>query len=225
MKYADGDCNVVISADLQDPPELILNMYEYWQKGVKLVLANRANREDALFDKLFAKRYHKLIKKYAIPNMPDGGFDFCLFDRKLKDEVTAINEKNTNTLFLLVWLKYDFVSIPYTRRERKLGKSRWTFDKKIKLLIDSFAAFSYFPIRLISIMGFLFGFAAIIYAITILVVKLMGNIQLEGWTTLMLVFLFVSAFQTIAIGIIGEYLWRTLDASRNRPTYVVDEVI
>ncbi len=224
MKYATGDCNIVIAADLQDPPELMVKMYDYWSKGTKLVLANRANREDALFDKMFAKWYHRLIKKYAIGNMPDGGFDFCLFDAKLREEVVAMNEKNTNTLFLLVWLKYDFVSIPYTRVKRKIGTSKWTFKKKIKLLIDSFAAFSYFPIRIISLTGMLLGIAAIVYAIFILIAKLTGHIQIEGWTAMMLIFLFVSAFQMIAIGILGEYLWRTLDAARNRPTYVVSDV-
>lgn len=224
MKYATGDCNIVIAADLQDPPELMVKMYDYWTKSTKLVLANRANREDALFDKMFAKWYHRLIKKYAIGNMPDGGFDFCLFDAKLREEVVAMNEKNTNTLFLLVWLKYDFVSIPYTRVKRKIGTSKWTFKKKIKLLIDSFAAFSYFPIRIISLTGMLLGIAAIVYAVFILIAKLTGHIQIEGWTAMMLIFLFVSAFQMIAIGILGEYLWRTLDAARNRPTYVVSDV-
>lgn len=223
MKYASGDCNVVISADLQDPPELIRKMYDYWLKDIKLVLANRENREDAWFDRMFSKWYHRLIKKYAIQNMPDGGFDFCLFDKKLKDEVVGMEEKNTNTLFLLVWLKYDFISIPYVRKKRELGTSRWTLKKKIKLMIDSFVAFSYTPIRLISVMGLLLGISAILYAIFILVMKITGHITLQGWTAMMLIFLFVSAFQMIALGIIGEYLWRTLDATRRRPNYVIED--
>lgn len=225
MKYAEGDCNVVIAADLQDPPELIIKMYNYWRSGIKLVLANRIKREDSRINRIFAMIYHKLIKKYAITNMPDGGFDFCLFDKKLREEIVAIDEKNTNTLFLLVWLKYDFVSIPYTRLQRKIGVSRWTTSKKIKLLIDSFVAFSYFPIRTISALGFILGFIATIYSAIVFVLKLQGSVNIEGWTTMMLVFLFVSAFQMIAIGILGEYLWRILDVSRNRPTYVVDEVL
>lgn len=223
MKYATGDCNVVIAADLQDPPELILKMYRYWSNGFKLVLANRENREDSFWDRRFAVWYHRLIKKYALQNMPEGGFDFCLFDRKLKEEVLSINERNTNTLFLLVWLKYEFVSIPYIRRKRTIGKSRWTLQKKIKLLIDSFVAFSFFPIRLISVSGILLGIVAILYALVIFIGRITGHIALKGWTAMMMAFLFVSAFQMIAIGILGEYLWRTLDAARSRPNYIVEK--
>ena len=224
MKYATGDCNVVISADLQDPPELIKNMYDHWVKGIKLVLANRQEREDRFFDSLFAKWYHRIIKKYALPSMPKGGFDFCLFDTQLKEQIIKSNEKNTNTLFLLLWMNYEFVTIPYTRLKRSIGKSRWTTQKKIKLLIDSFVSFSFFPIRLISVTGFLLGFVAIVYALFILYAKLSGKIQTEGWSAMMLIFLFVSSFQMVAIGILGEYVWRTLDAARNRPNYIVEKI-
>lgn len=223
MQYASGDCNVVIAADLQDPPALIEKMYNYWKSGIKLVLANRENREDSFWDKQFATAYHKLIKKYGIQNMPDGGFDFCLFDRKLKNEVLGMNEKNTNTLFLLVWLKYDFVSIPYTRRKRQIGKSRWTTKKKVKLLIDSFISFSFTPVRLITILGFVLGICAVLYAVFILFNRLTGGIEIAGWSALMVVLLLVSAFIMIALGILGEYLWRILDQVRSRPLYVVEK--
>lgn len=223
MKYATGKCNVVIAADLQDPPELIVKMYDYWQKGIKLVLANREQREDAFFDSLFAKWYHRIIKKYALPSMPSGGFDFCLFDAKLREEVVAMDEKNTNTLFLLVWMKYDHISIPYTRAKREKGKSRWTLSKKMKLLIDSFVAFSFAPVRIISVTGILLGLAALIYAAFIFIGRITGHIQLEGWSAMMVVFLFVAAFQMMALGILGEYLWRILDASRKRPNYIVEK--
>ncbi len=91
-------------------------MVDYWQKGVKLVLANREDRDDPFFTKLFANYYQKLIRKYALPNLPEGGFDFCLFDKQLREQVIALEEKNTNSLYLLVWLKYYYVSIAYKRR-------------------------------------------------------------------------------------------------------------
>lgn len=225
MKYATGDCNVVIAADLQDPPEIMGKMYDYWLKGIKLVLANRIKRADPFWSKLFAKWYHHIIRKYALTSMPAGGFDFCLFDKKLKDEIIRMDEKNTNALFLLFSLKYDFVSIPYERRERRIGESKWTVSKKIKLLIDSFVSFSFFPIRLISVIGLLLGFSAMIYTVIILISKYTGHIPIQGWTSLMIVFLFISAFQMIALGILGEYVWRTLDASRKRPNYIVEDVI
>lgn len=225
MKHASGDCNVIISADLQDPVELMPRMFEHWSKGIKLVIGNRKDRKDPFFSKLFAKTFQFLIKKYALPGLPEGGFDYVLFDRQLKDNVLSMDEKNSNSLYLLIWMKYDYVCIPYSRKERKAGKSRWTFKKKLKLFIDSFVAFSFLPVRLISVAGISLGIAAILYAFYIIWNKFSGNIQVEGWSTMMIVFLFVSSFQMISLGILGEYLWRTLDAGRKRPNYVVDEVI
>lgn len=224
MKYASGEANVIVSADLQDPIELMPRFYEHWLKGIKLVLGNRQDREDPFFSKIFAQTFQFLIKKYALPNLPKGGFDYVLFDKQLKDQVLEMDESNSNSLYLLTWLKYDYVSIPYSRMKRKAGKSRWTLSKKIKLFVDSFVAFSFLPIRVISVSGLLLGLISIIYAMYIMYNKLMGNIDVEGWTTMMLVFLFVSSFQMISLGILGEYVWRTLDASRKRPNFVIDRV-
>ena len=224
MENATGDCNVVITADLQDPPSLMVKMYDYWLKGLKLVIANREERQEGFFKNLFANSFHYLMKNFALSKLPDGGFDYVLFDRMVREEVVKMKEKNTNSLFLMVWLGFDYVSIPYTRQERKIGKSRWTFKKKIKLFVDSFVSFSFMPIRLITSTGFILGFGALAYGIFIMVARLLGQIQLSGWSSTMLVVLFVSSFQMISIGILGEYLWRTLDASRNRPNYLVDKV-
>lgn len=224
MKYATGDCTVVIAADLQDPPELMVKMYEYWQKGVKLVVANRNDREDAFTSRIFAEQYQKLIRKHALANLPKGGFDYCLFDRQLREQVVNMGENNTNSLYLLMWLKYDYVAIPYTRKARKAGKSRWTLSKKIKLFVDSFVSFSYFPLRLITIGGLVLGLISLLYAAYVIFAHLTGNIDVQGWTTMMVVFLLVAAFQMISIGIIGEYLWRNLEASRKRPAYIIDEI-
>jgi glycosyltransferase involved in cell wall biosynthesis len=224
MEFATGDCNVVISADLQDPPSLIVKMYDYWTRGIKLVLANREQREDNFLDKQFSNLYHRLIRRYGIKNMPSGGFDFCLFDKKLKEEVLSMREKNTNTLFLLVWLKYDYISIPYRRVKREIGKSRWTLQKKIKLLVDSFVSFSFAPIRLITILGFILGIGSLCYAILIFIYKILDGVAVPGWSALMVVLLLVSGFIMISIGILGEYLWRILDQVRSRPIYVIDDV-
>lgn len=224
MKYSTGDCNVFISADLQDPPELIPQMFAYWQKGIKFVVANRTDREESFSQKLFSNTYHRLIKRYALPHVPKGGFDMVLFDKQLKEEVLNIQERNTNTVYLLAWLNYDFVSIPYVRRKREIGVSRWTMKKKIKLFIDSFVSFSFAPIRAITIAGLLLGIVAFLYALLIVISKIRGGIDVEGWSAMMVTFLFVSSFQMIGLGILGEYVWRALDASRKRPIYVVDQV-
>jgi polyisoprenyl-phosphate glycosyltransferase len=224
MNYATGDCNVILAADLQDPPELIPRMYDYWYKGIKFVIANRENREDPLFQKIFSNTYHSLIKKFALKNVPKGGFDLILFDKQLRDEVIKINENNTNQVYLLAWLKYDFVNIPYIRKKRELGKSRWTLQKKVKLFIDSFVSFSFFPIRLISLIGICLSIIAFFYGLFIVYAKFTGLVPVKGWTALMIVLLFVSSFQMLALGIIGEYVWRGLDAARKRPNFVVDKV-
>jgi glycosyltransferase involved in cell wall biosynthesis len=224
MEYATGNCNVVMAADLQDPPGLILKMYEYWKRGIKLVVANRVKRKDGVITRLFANVYQKLVKRYALSNLPDGGFDFCLFDEQLRKQVVEMKEKNTNSLYLLMWLKYDFVTIPYTRQKRQVGTSQWTAKKKLKLFIDSFVSFSYAPLRVITMSGLLLGLVALLYAVYIIIIKLNGLVAVEGWTTLMVVFLLVSAFQMISIGILGEYLWRSLEASRQRPAYIVENV-
>ncbi|MCU0346568.1 MAG: glycosyltransferase family 2 protein [Saprospiraceae bacterium] len=226
MHHATGDCCAMLAADLQDPPELIVQMYAYWRKGIKLVLANRTEREKESFSqRFFANTFHRLIQRLALKNVPDGGFDLVLFDKTLKDEIVRMGEKNTHILYLLVWLGYDYVNIPYKRRERELGVSRWTLSKKVKLLIDSFIAFSFVPIRAISAIGLLLGSVAFLYATFVVLGRLTGWIPVvEGWSSLMVVLLFVSAFQMVALGIIGEYVWRTLDASRKRPNFVVDTV-
>lgn len=144
MEYATGDCNVVITADLQDPPALMRKMYDYWCKGLKLVIANRQERNEGFFKTIFANSFHWLMKRFALEKLPDGGFDYLLFDRMVREEVLKMKEKNTNSLFLMIWMGFDFVSIPYTREERKIGKSRWTLKKKLKLFVDSFVSIFFF---------------------------------------------------------------------------------
>lgn len=224
FEYATGDCISMITADLQDPPELIAKMYAHWQNGIKFVVANRIKREEAFIKKTLASTFQYLIKRFALPNIPKGGFDFVLFDRQLKDELLKIKEKNTNSLYLLAWMNFDMVSIPYVRKARELGVSKWTFKKRLKLFIDSFVSFSYLPLRIITVLGFLTGFITLIYALVIIVLKISGNVPVSGWSSMMLVILLTSSFQMIALGVLGEYLWRVLEASRNRPLYIVDKV-
>ena len=222
LHYAQGDVCVILAADLQDPPELIPKMLQYWRQGFKLVLANRTDREESFGQRFFATTFHFLMKKLALSNIPDGGFDLVAFDAALKDEIVRMSEKNTHILYLLVWLGHDYVNIPYTRRKRDIGVSRWTLAKKVKLLIDSFIAFSFVPIRAISFLGLLLGFAAFAYGGFVIAARIFGWIPyVQGWSSLMVVLMLVSAFQMIALGIIGEYVWRVLDAARARPNFIV----
>jgi dolichol-phosphate mannosyltransferase len=116
------------------------------------------------------------------------------------------------------------VSIPYIRKKREIGKSRWTVSKKIKLFVDSFVSFSFFPIRLISVIGLTLGFISFVYGLFVIYAKFTGLIPVQGWTAIMVVLLLVSSFQMVALGIIGEYVWRAMDAARKRPNFVVEDV-
>ena len=224
MAYATGDCLSIITADLQDPPDLMVEMYSYWQQGIKLVIGNRQDREESGLAVAMAKLFHWLMKNFALSNIPDGGFDYVFFDRQVATEVLKLHERNSNVFYLMVWLGFAYVNIPYTRRKREIGKSRWTLSKKIKLLVDSLLSFSFVPIRAISVLGLGLGLIALIYGFYVIALKITHPDEPAGWTTLMVVMLFVSAFQMIALGVIGEYVWRGLDAARQRPLYVVRDV-
>jgi dolichol-phosphate mannosyltransferase len=224
LSISNGDCVGVIAADLQDPPELFLDMIKHWEKGIKAVFAVRQNREDPLFQKILSNSFYALLRKYAISDYPKRGFDFILIDRQVVEEINKIKEKNMNLFTLIFWLGYSYVAVPYTRAARSKGKSRWTLSKKIKLFIDSFAGFSYFPIRILSILGVIFAITAFVYGMYVFYGWLEGTIKVEGYTTLMIVLTFTAGLQMTMLGVLGEYLWRTLDESRKRPSFVIDRI-
>lgn len=224
LKMAKGDCVGVISADLQDPPELFLEMVKRWEKGIKAVFGVRNKRNDSLTEKLFARIFYSLIRRFALPDFPQGGFDFYLIDREIVNEINKIDEKNTNMNNLIFWYGYECVFLPYTRQTRKKGKSRWTFNKKTKLFIDSFVGFSYVPIKILPIIGIFFALTSFIYGAYTVYSWYIGNITVEGWTTVIVILTFALGIQMIMLGIIGEYLWRTLDESRKRPAFVIDRI-
>ena len=225
LKVAEGDCVGTISADLQDPPELLIEMVKRWEMGIKAVFAIREKRNDPLEQKLFAKIFYALIRRFALPDYPKDGFDFVLIDREIVNELNKINEKNTNLMNLIFWYGYSYVLLPYTRQSRKKGKSRWTFNKKTKLAVDSFVGFSYVPIKVLPYIGILFALGSFVYGGYVLFNWLVGNIAVEGWTTVIIILTFALGIQMIMLGIIGEYLWRTLDETRKRPSYVIDKIL
>lgn len=224
LQHTTGDCVGIIAADLQDPPELFKEMIDYWRTGKKVILGTRADREESLSQKFFSNTYYLLLEKFALKGYPKGGFDFLLIDKQVVHEVLEIQEKNTNIMSLIYWLGHDQVQIPYVRQERKLGKSRWTLSKKVKLFVDSFVSFSYMPIRFMSLIGFLTALLSILYGVFVVICTVFGLIELQGWTTIIALITFLLGIIMIMLGIIGEYLWRILDESRSRPSYVVDEV-
>lgn len=221
---ATGDCVGMISADLQDPPEIFLDMIAHWEKGNKAVFAIRQDREENLLQKILSNIYYSLIRKLAIGNYPAGGFDFFLVDRQVVTELNRINEKNTNLMTLAFWLGFQPVMIPYVRRQRSKGRSRWTFAKKVKLFIDTFVAFSFFPIRILSIMGLVVAMGSFLYGAFVLFYWLFYGIEVKGYVPIIVVLSFNSGLQMAMLGVLGEYLWRTLDEVRRRPHFVIDAI-
>ena len=221
---ATGDCIGCIAADLQDPPELFVEMLSHWERGVKAVFAVRADRNESVSQKFLSRAFYFLIRRFAIQDYPKGGFDFVLIDRQVADEVNRIREKNTNLMSLIFWLGFNHVALPYVRRRRLKGNSRWTLRKKIKFFIDSFVAFSYVPIRFLSVLGFIFAAASFAYAVLVLYSWTTHGISVPGWTATMIVLAFTAGIQMMMLGVLGEYLWRTLDETRKRPPYVIDAI-
>ncbi|NMA13122.1 MAG: glycosyltransferase family 2 protein [Chloroflexi bacterium] len=224
FSIANGDCVGVITADLQDPPELFVQMIESWEKGNKLILAVRENREDSFFERKFSNLFYKLVRKYALESYPPGGFDFLLADKQIITEINKISEKNTNIMSLIYWTGFDPVLIPYTRKKRKKGKSRWTFSKKIKLFLDTFVGFSYVPIRALSAIGLMVAIASFLYGAFILLSWIFWGTVVQGWVPMMIILTFTAGIQMLMLGVLGEYLWRGLDETRKRPLFIIDKV-
>jgi glycosyltransferase involved in cell wall biosynthesis len=224
LSVARGRCIGMIAADLQDPPELFVEMHHAWRQGQKAVFAVRSDRAETGFNRWAAYAYYSLMRRFALKGYPRGGFDYFLIDRQVAEEVVKIGEKNTNLMSLVFWLGFSAKLIPYVRRERQAGQSRWTLGKKVKLFIDSFVAFSYFPVRAMSLFGVLVSLTAFGYAAFVVVYSLIHGMPVAGFSTLASLLALLSGLQMLMLGILGEYLWRTLDESRRRPVFVIDQV-
>lgn len=223
LEKSTGDCAVVKAADLQEPTELILKMVESWKKGNNVVLAVRKDRNESFGTKLFANTYYWMVRKAALSNMPKGGFDVYLLDRKVIQVLLALDERNSALTGQILWSGFKTEEIPYVRLEREIGTSKWTFKKKVRLVADTLFSFSTLPITLVTGIGTVSFIGAVVWGILVLICKLMGLIQVNGWTTLFIFNLLSFGIIMVTLGILGGYLWRTFDASRNRPTYIVEE--
>lgn len=218
-----GDCAIVKAADLQEPTELVLEMVESWKKGNNVVLAVREKREESREQTVFANMYYSLMRKAALPNMPKGGFDVYLLDRKVIHVLMELDEKNSALTGQILWSGFKTDKVYYTRLAREIGKSRWTLKKKIRLVSDTLFSFSTLPITAVTVIGAVSFIGSLIWAVLEIIFKLMGMIEVSGWTTLFIFNLFSFGVVMLTLGILGGYLWRTFDASRNRPAYIIEE--
>lgn len=223
ISKSTGDCAVIKAADLQEPTEMVLQMVESWEKGNNVVLAVREGRNESWGQRMFANLYYWIVRKAALPSMPKGGFDVYLLDRKVIRVLEQLDEKNSALTGQILWSGFRTDIVYYTRLAREIGKSRWTLKKKIKLVMDTLFSFSTLPISLVLSIGTMSFVGALIWAVVVLICKLLGSISVSGWTTLFIFNLFSFGIIMLTLGILGEYLWRTFDASRNRPPYIIEE--
>lgn len=224
LSCCTGDCAVTKQADLQEDSELVLRLYDSWKQGNKVVLAVREERDDGRLYKWFANLYYVIVRKFIMSSMPEGGFDCYLLDRKAIDVLLLLDEKNSSLSLQVLWMGFQTDKVYFHRRAREAGQSRWTMSKKIKLIMDSMMSFSYFPIRFMTVLGGLVSLIAFLMGIYIISSKLIIGEEVLGWTSLMAVLLFSTGLILLMLGVLGEYIWRALDAARNRPPFLIDTI-
>jgi dolichol-phosphate mannosyltransferase len=221
--HCTGDVASYLAADLQDPPAVLIQMLQQWREGAPVVWGQRIQRDEPLSQRLFAQLYYQLMRRYALPQIPAGGLDICMIDRKVINAIVDMREKNTSIFGLVLWAGFPQAFVSYDRRHRQRGTSRWTLGKKFKLVVDSFVAFSFAPIRLVTYLGLIFAFLGFGYGALTITRALLGYTAIQGWASLITVVVFLSGVQLLMLGIVAEYLWRTFDETRSRPPFVVYE--
>lgn len=225
LSVCTGDCAVTKQADLQEDSTLILEMYESWKRGNKVVLAVRRSRDESKVKIFFANMYYALIRKFVNKNMPVGGCDCYLIDRKVIEVLQLLDEKNSSLTLQVLWAGFRTEHVYFDRKNREKGKSRWTLSKKVKLVVDSMMSFSYVPIRFMTFVGIAFNICAAVLFISVLAEFFSVGTPIAGWSSLMCVVLCSAGLILLMLGILGEYIWRALDAARTRPPFIIDENI
>jgi glycosyltransferase involved in cell wall biosynthesis len=223
FKHATGDLVVQLSADLQDPIALVPQMVAEHERGSEVVACHREHREDGMSRRLTSRVLYGILR-LSFPQIPSGGFDYILLDRKVVDAFNAVEVRNRFFQGDILWFGYKTTFIPYTRVKREIGRSQYTFAKRLKNSLDAILDSSYLPIRFISLVGVLTAFAGFLYAVDIVYGRLRHDIPFTGWAPIMILILVIGGVLMLMLGIIGEYVWRIYDEVRGKPNYVVRKV-
>lgn len=224
LRFVTGDCFLYLAADLQDPPELILEMADRWLRGAKFVICVRQARADGLGARLFSGLYYLLVRLLVMDNYPRGGYDLALMGREFRPYLLE-SARNVNTPLFAYWLGFWPETIHYVRRKREHGKSGWTFRKRLKFFFDSLLGFSIVPIRAISGFGVLVSLASFAYGAVIAFNALRGVREVPGFATLAVILSFLLGVVIMMLGVIGEYLWRIYDEVSRKPEAVIEEIL
>jgi len=224
LARARGECAVFLAADLQDPPELILQMLDLWRAGHHIVWAVREEREGvSKIDVFLANTFYRLLNALGEVDLPPRGSDFALLDRKAIDALLQSAGSDPSVGGEIARLGFLSTQISYTKGKRVAGSSKWTLKRKLKAFADAFVSFSYAPLRAMSFLGMSFSLLGFAYALLVVVLRFMTRTPIQGWSSLIVVVLVLGGVQMMMLGILGEYLWRTLEAARHRPTYFLEE--
>ena len=227
LENIESKTYIILSADLQDPVSLINDFLKHhFKSGFEIVLGERIARDDSFINKVTAKIFYKIISKLSFPDYPPGGFDFFLISKKIRDLIIRMNQSHPFLQGEIFYTGFKRKRIPYKRRKRLLGNSKTTLSKKITYFIDGILGYSFFPLRAMSFLGFILFMIAIIISILLIIAKInnYGTWPL-GWASSILLILLLNSIQMMFLGIIGEYLWRTLAQVRDKPKYIIDTII
>lgn len=224
ISLAEGDVLGIISADLQDPFELFVDMLKYWECGYKLVIGTRKKRPEKGFSGWCSKTLHKLIHNFVNASYPKGGFDFYLMDKEVGEAFIKVDAANGATQLQLLWFGYKYKLIEYERRERKIGKSGYTLKKRLNATTNFIITYSNMPLRLFFIPAMIEGILSVIFLILAIIGTLKGLYNLLTIGTLLFFISLFSSIILLAAVILGEYLWRIQDRVRNLPRYTLEEV-
>lgn len=223
--HARGEWISILAADLQDPLQLIIEMHKQCLNCYDIVVAQRRTVKTDLTTRILSRCNAYLMRKYAIKDYPKKGADVVMFNSKVRGILNNNIEANSNFMLQILSLGFKKTFIEYDKISREYGKSKWTFAKKIKLFIDSFVAFSFFPIRMVSVVGIVMFLIGLLWTSYIVIRTLLFHDLAQGWPTTISILMLGFGITNIALGVIAEYLWRTLDSARKRPVFIVDEII
>ncbi|MBN1220443.1 MAG: glycosyltransferase family 2 protein [Anaerolineae bacterium] len=226
MDYAQGDVVVLIDADLQDPPELILEMIEKWREGYQVVYAIRRERKGESWFKLFtAKAFYRLIYRITDVEIPLDTGDFRLMDRKVVEAIKQMKERHRFIRGMTSWVGFKQTGVQYVRQERFAGETKYPLRKMLRFAMNAITGFSYLPLQLATYLGFITAGLSAAGVVAVVIARLSGSQAFFGQATTLIMVLFLGGVQLISLGIIGEYLGRIYDEVKGRPMYIVNEAV